>query len=139
MADSGNMRHFPFVLLVLAALTGPLGAQAPAPDAERAITFVVTWDENGPSVDNVQKKELPVPLQNGMPSLWSRFFELRDADGDVHYSGPLVDTRSRTAAPTAFVRRVTVPDLDDAHHLVIIERVSQDPDTARKIVLERDL
>lgn len=121
--------------IILAALL----AVAPARADERAVIVTVKWDQSGPSIDKVDRKEMPVPAQLGFPQLWTRFYELRDKDGDVHYAGPLVDPRAKRRGGLGSEFRVVLPDLDEAKHLVIIERVSSDPDTGRKIALERDL
>lgn len=121
-------------------LAAALLVAAPARADERAVIVTVKWDASGPSIDTVDRKEMPVPAQLGFPQLWSRFFELRDKDGDVHYAGSLVDPRARRKGNTGTSSfRVVLPDLDEAKHLVIIERVSTDPDTGRKVMLERDL
>lgn len=133
-------------LIHAAVLLAALAAPVPAEEAERAIVATVHWDDKGEvSIEGVEKKELPVPSQQGFSQLYTRFFELRsqDRDGDVYFSGPLHDDRRSYAgggAPPPFATyTVIVPDIDEAHHLVIVERVSDDPDTGRKIVAEKDL
>lgn len=133
-------------LVHAAVLLAALAAPVPAEETERAIVATVKWDDRGEvTIEGVEKKELTVPSQQGFPQLYTRFFELRsrDKDGDVYFSGPLHDDRRSYAgggAPPPFATyRVIVPDIDEAHHLVIIERVSDDPDTGRKVVAERDL
>jgi hypothetical protein len=131
-------------LIHAAVLFVALAAPAQAEEAERALVVTVKWDDQGAvSIEGVEKKQLPVPSQQGFPQLYARFFELRSQDGDVYFSGPLHDNRRSYAGggerPPFATYTVVVPDLDEARHLVIVERVSDDPDTGRKIVAEKDL
>ena len=120
-------------------LSVPLRAEAP-PEPERAIVLTIKWDASGPSIEKMEKKEEHIPLQRGMPQMWSRFYELRDANGDVHFSGALVSSIPvRDGEPAVTEHRVVVPDLDDARRLVIMERVAPDPKKGRKVWLEKDL
>lgn len=130
--------------VLFAAFAAPMLAEG---GEERALVVTVQWDDKGEvAIEKVEKKEATIPTQLGFPQLWGRFFELRskDKDGDVYFSGPLVD-RQRLAhrgdgpPPTSATYTLIVPDLDEARHLVIVERISDDPDTGRKIVAERDL
>lgn len=139
-------RHLLLAALVTAVLTltgPPCQAEPPDGPPERALVLTLKWDDTGVTVDKVDRREMPVPAQLGFPQLWSRFFELQNKDGDVCYSGPLVDPRMGKASggPGAqgASQRLILPDMEDARHLVIYQRVSPDPDTGRKIVLERDL
>lgn len=127
-------------LLVVALVIGasPLRAQAPAEEAEPALVLTLKWEAGGVAIETVDRREMVVPAQLGFPQLKSRFFELQNKDGDVYYSGPLVDPRVPGGDPTA-TRRLVLPDREDARHLVFYQRVGEDPDTGRKVLLERDL
>ena len=129
--------------LMLAAWIGCARARAAGPDGS-ALLVTIKWDETGASVEKVETRDLPVPMQRGFPQLWSRFFELRDAQDNVHYAGPLVDPRATKQAkggtPAGTTFRVLVPDLPEARRMVIVERVpSDDLDKARHVVKDETL
>jgi hypothetical protein len=128
--------------LVLAACLA--ASRAWAEQADKALLVTVKWDEAGVTIEKVEARELPVPLQRGFPQLWSRFFELRDAQDNVHYAGPLIDPRSSRKpegdAPPGWTFRLAMPDLPEARRLVIIERVPADEvDKTRKVVKDETL
>lgn len=127
-------------ILLLALLA--VAAHAEELAVERALIVTLTWEGDSISVDKIDRREAVVPAQRGFPQLLPKFFELRDKDGDVHYSGGLADPRGMPhGAPPAgkVTKQLVLPDLEDARHLVILKRVSRDPETGRKVLLETDL
>jgi hypothetical protein len=106
------------VLIAALSCIAPVRAEE-----QRALFVVVLWDKSGPSVDSVKKMEHAVPLSRGMPQLAPRFFELQDANGDVHFAGALVDPHADRAGAAESQYRLVLPDLDAARKLVIYERV----------------
>jgi len=114
-----------------------------APAAQRGFLVTVTWDGTKVSIEKAEAREIAVPLSRGMPSLWPRFFELRNKDGDdgdVYYSGALTNARTLKANPSdaqgAPTYTFVVPDLPDARLLLILER---DPKSGASIVARRQL
>lgn len=114
----------------------------PPVEPERALVITLKWEGDTVSVDKVEKKEVALPNQKGFPQLQRVFYELRDANGDTYYSGGLHDPRVVPHATTVKAKGTSVlmvPDIEEARKLVIMERVSRDPDTGRKVVVEADL
>ena len=113
-------------------------------DDAQALVVTIKWDASGVSIDKVEKTKAAVPMQRGFPQLWSRFFELRDAQDSVQYAGPLVEPRGMQAgengAAPSWTWRVVVPDLPDARRMVIVERVKADSvDKTRHVVKDQTL
>ena len=136
------MRHLMLCIALLVAILGPVRCSAEPPqDGERAVVLTLSWDGTNLAVDKTDRRETAVPAQHGFPQLWNRFFELQNKDGDVCYAGPvaLPQTVATGADAKPFTFQLILPDLDEARHLVVYRRVSQDPDTGRKIILEKDL
>lgn len=128
------------IALVL-AFSGAAFAGDPPVEPERALLITLTWDGDTVAVDKVEKKELALPNQKGFPQLQRVFYELRDANGDTHYSGGLHDPRvvpHKESKPKG-TSTLAVPDIEEARKLVIMQRVSKDPDNGRKVLMEADL
>lgn len=137
------MRTSNFTALFLGlAIAGAAFCADPPVEPERALIITLKWEGDTVSVDKVEKKEVALPGQKGFPQLQRVFYELRDANGDTYYSGGLRDPRiiphSNAVKPTG-TSTLMVPDIEEARKLVIMERVSKDPDNGRKIVMEADL
>lgn len=126
------------ILIALAFAAAALAGDPPV-EPERALVITLKWEGDTISVDKVEKKEVALPGQKGFPQLLKVFYELRDKNGDVHYSGSLRDPRiipHSTERKTSGTSTVTVPDIEEARKLVVLER---DPDKGLTTVMEADL
>lgn len=109
--------------------------------AEPALVVTLKWEGETLSVDKVEKKEMTVPTERGMPQLVARFFELQDGEGNVHFSGSLDDARDNAHAerPANHSQQLVIPDIPEARKLIFMKRVSPDPDKGRQEILRVDL
>jgi hypothetical protein len=131
------MKHALFFLIACAAFAGD-----PPVEPQRALVITLKWEGDTIAVDKVDKREVALPGQKGFAQLLKVFYELRDANGDVHYSGGLKDPRlipHSTETKESGTSTLTVPDIEEARKLVILERIGKDPDKGRRTVMEADL
>lgn len=111
-------------------------------EPERALIVTLKWEADTVTVDTVDRKEAPIPVQRGFGQLMPLFFELRSDDGDVYYSGGIKDPLIMPHSPkrlSSATSRLVLPDLPEARKLVIMKRISKDPDTGRALVMEATL
>lgn len=136
------MRKTSLVLIALLGVAGAARADDPPIEPERALVLTLKWDGDQVTVDKVDRKEVAIPPQKGFAQLKPLFFELRDGDDNVHFSGALKDPRDRghSGQPAdSGTSTLIVPDIAEARRLLILKRESDAQGTRRKTLMEHTL
>lgn len=129
------------VCLVMAGAARAADDDAPI-EPERALVLTLKWEGDTAAVDKVDRVERAVSPQKGFAQLEPLFFELRDGEDNVHFSGSMKDPRDRGhSAPPAEsgTSTLVIPDIAEARRLFIMKRESDAQGTKRKTMLEHTL
>lgn len=132
---------FPLVLLLAA---GAGSAQEARLESEPALLVEVLVEDDRVKLGEIVRDGAHVPDVHGVPQHESLFFEALGEDGEVRYAGLIGDMcllqRPPDPVPAGWKPSSTVADIivipesAGATELVIYRRVSDDPDTGRKVL-----